>query len=39
VTGFQPGHPKLLVKLFKDRTEFRRINPGLGWAEAFYRAN
>ena len=37
VTGFKPEHPKLLVKLFKDRTEFRRINPGLGWAEAFYR--
>jgi hypothetical protein len=25
------------VKLFKDRGEFRRINPNLGWAEAFYR--
>jgi hypothetical protein len=25
------------VKLFKDRAEFRRVNPGLGWAEAFYR--
>src|SRR5881628_2326600 len=37
VTGFQSEHSKLLVKLFKDRTEFRRINPGLGWAEAFYR--
>ncbi len=34
---FQSAHPKLKVKLFKDRTEFRRINPGLGWAEAFYR--
>ena len=34
---FQPKHPKLKVKLFKDRQEFRRINPGLGWAEAFYR--
>jgi hypothetical protein len=29
-------HPKLKVKLFRDRQEFRRINPGLGWAEAFY---
>ena len=34
---FQPAHPKLKVKLFKDRAEFRRANPGLGWAEAFYR--
>jgi len=30
-------HPKLKVKLFKDRAEFRQVNPGLGWAEAFYR--
>jgi hypothetical protein len=35
---FRGDHPKLKVKLFKDRAEFRRINPGLGWAEAFYRA-
>jgi len=35
--GFQPTHARLQVKLFKDRSEFRRINPGLGWAEAFYR--
>lgn len=35
--GFQAHHPLLRVRLFKDRTEFRRINPGLGWAEAFYR--
>src|SRR6267142_3541718 len=34
---FQRPHPKLKVKLFKDRAEFRWINPGLGWAEAFYR--
>src|SRR6185503_2697484 len=34
---FQAAHPRLQVKLFKDRTEFRRINPGLGWAEAFYK--
>lgn len=33
---FQRTHPQLQVKLFKDRAEFRRINPGLGWAEAFY---
>lgn len=38
VTGFSREHPKLKVKLFKDRAEFRRINPGLGWAEAYYRS-
>jgi len=37
VAQFETGHPKLKVKLFKDRAEFRWINPGLGWAEAFYR--
>jgi hypothetical protein len=35
--SFQRDHPKLKVKLFKNRREFRRVNPGLGWAEAFYR--
>lgn len=30
-------HPKLKVKLFKDRAEFRRCNRGVRWAEAFYR--
>jgi hypothetical protein len=34
---FQHQHPKLKVKLFKDRAEFRWVNPNLGWAEAFYR--
>jgi hypothetical protein len=34
---FTNGRPRMKVKLFKDRTEFRRINPNLGWAEAFYR--
>ncbi len=34
---FQREHPRLKVDLFKDRAEFRRVNPGLGWAEAFYR--
>jgi hypothetical protein len=37
VPQFQPGHAKLRVKLFRDRAEMRQINPGLGWAEAFYR--
>ncbi|HSU56002.1 MAG TPA: hypothetical protein VLT36_18235 [Candidatus Dormibacteraeota bacterium] len=34
-----PAQPinKLQVRLFKDRVEFRRVNPGLGWAEAFYK--
>src|SRR4051812_4934124 len=35
--SFKRDHPKLQVKLFKDRKEFRWINPNLGWAEAFYR--
>src|SRR5687767_3766377 len=34
---FQPSHPKLKLLLYKDRDEFRRINPGVGWAEAFYK--
>ena len=33
----QQPHEKLQLKLFKDRSEFRRCNRGLGWAEAFYR--
>jgi len=37
LTSFQTNHPPLQVKLFRDRQEFRRINPGLGWAEAYYR--
>ena len=35
--GFSREHPRLQMKLYKDRREFRRVNPGLGWAEAFYR--
>jgi hypothetical protein len=34
---FAREHPKLKIKLYKDRAELRRVNPGLGWAEAFYR--
>jgi hypothetical protein len=37
VSGCQNKHPVLQIKLYKDRDEMRRINPGLGWAEAFYR--
>jgi hypothetical protein len=31
-----PPHPKLGMKLFKNRSEFRRCNGVFGWAEAFY---
>jgi hypothetical protein len=34
---FSTNHPKLKLLLYKDRDEMRRINRGLGWAEAFYR--
>jgi len=34
---FQKQHAKLKVRLYKDRKEFRWVNPNLGWAEAFYR--
>jgi hypothetical protein len=37
VSGCQNQHPLLQIKLYKDRDELRRINPGLGWAEAFYK--
>jgi hypothetical protein len=36
ISGFQREHPRLQLKLYKDRAEMRRINPGMGWAEAFY---
>jgi hypothetical protein len=31
------SHPKLKIKLFKDREEFKHCNRVAGWAEAFYR--
>ncbi len=34
---FRHEHPKLKLLLYKDRREMRWVNPGLGWAEAFYR--
>lgn len=34
---YQRNHPRLRMKLYRDRAEMRRVNPGLGWAEAFYR--
>lgn len=33
----QGDPPKLQLILYKDRDEMRGKNPGLGWAEAFYR--
>ncbi len=36
LTNFNPRHPKLKLLLYKDRAEMRRVNPGLGWAEAYY---
>lgn len=36
---FESVHSKLKLKLYKDRDEMRRINPGMGWAEAYYRAS
>jgi len=37
LSGFTAAHTRLKMKLYRDRKEFRRINPGLDWAEAFYR--
>lgn len=34
---FRHEHPKLKLLLYKDRKEFRWVNPDLGWAEAYYR--
>lgn len=34
--GFATNHARMKLKLYQDRVEMRRINPGLGWAEAFY---
>ncbi|MGC3958279.1 MAG: hypothetical protein QM813_10170 [Verrucomicrobiota bacterium] len=36
VAGFETNHTWMQLKLYKDRVEMRKINPGLGWAEAFY---
>ena len=36
VTGWRQDH-LMEIRLYKDRDELRHINPGLGWAEAFYR--
>jgi hypothetical protein len=34
---YQANHPRLKMLLYKDRDEMRYINPGMGWAEAFYK--
>jgi hypothetical protein len=34
---YEPDHPKLQVRLYRDRKEIRRVHPDMGWAEAFYR--
>ena len=34
--GYDRAHPRLKMKLYKDREEFRRCNSSIGWAEAFY---
>src|SRR5690349_4097270 len=34
--GFETNPVRMQLKLYKDRAELRKINPGLGWAEAFY---
>lgn len=36
ISTFQHIHPKLQVRLYKNRDEFRKVNPSVGWAEAFY---
>jgi len=37
LSTFRHEHPRLKLLLYKDRREMRWVNPGLGWAEAFYR--
>ena len=37
LSRYQANHPRLQMLLYRDRDELRRINPGMGWAEAFYR--
>ncbi len=36
VATYTPNHSLLRLRLYKSRDEFRRVNPGMGWAEAFY---
>jgi hypothetical protein len=34
---YQSNHPKLQLRLYRDRQEIRRIHRDMSWAEAFYR--
>lgn len=36
VLDLRQDHAKLKIRLYRDRAEFKRCNPGSGWAEAFY---
>ncbi|MGZ4965300.1 MAG: hypothetical protein ACXWC8_22315, partial [Limisphaerales bacterium] len=36
ISSFKRTHPKLQVRLYKNRDELRHVNPSIGWAEAFY---
>jgi hypothetical protein len=36
VPEFHRDHPKLKLRLYRSRDEFRKVNPSIGWAEAFY---
>jgi hypothetical protein len=35
--GFKHEHPKLKLRLYRDRKQFRWANPNVAWAEAYYR--
>jgi hypothetical protein len=35
--GFKHEHPRLKLRLYRDRKQFRWVNPNLGWSEAYYR--
>ena len=36
LANYRSDHPKLKMLLYKDRDQMRYINPGMGWAEAYY---
>jgi hypothetical protein len=36
IDSFKREHPKLKLRLYKNRDEFKKVNPRSGWAEAFY---
>ena len=37
--GLKADRGALNVRLYRDRQQFRRVNPNAGWAEAFYRGD